>query len=309
MYMKKQFQLLMYTGIMAAAVMASCKTADSVVLYDADARPNKVYRATNTAGAGTNTEYTRSVQKNGADYIISNTNAVTSNYQEQTAPSCPYSNAPSGQYMPQVVDMTTQNNVQTGYYNQQVQPVSQNYGAYNSVQVYNTRANNAYQSTTGRNKALDNNLYNRPTAYTLSEDMYTPEYRTMVNTRQNRGNNVQLAQNDPYTGLMTLENGNVVPYNTQPQIVAQQQYYAQPEYVQPQQYVVPTEPRRQCCVESQNEVRQADGSYPATLFFKNGAKLTGTLVKIDNTACMFKMAEGRLVNFATKDILKIERRR
>lgn len=36
--MKKQFELLMYTGIIAGAVMTSCKTPDSVVVYDDQAR-------------------------------------------------------------------------------------------------------------------------------------------------------------------------------------------------------------------------------------------------------------------------------
>lgn len=313
MYMKKQFQLLMYTGIMAGAVMSSCKTADSVVLYDANARPNKVYKATgsNTADNGTNRVYTRSGQSNQSVYVTTQSNAVASDlppvYEAKAAANCPYNNAPSAEYMPQVVDMTVQNNPQTGYYNQ---PVAQNYGTYNPTKVYNTRRayNNGYQAANGRNKALDNNLYNRPTANTLSEDMYTPEYRAMVTGRQNRVDNIQSVQNDPYAGLMTLQNGNVVPYNSQPQVVAQQQYYAQPEPAQPQQYVVPVEAQRQYYAESQNQVRQADAGYPATLFFKNGAKLTGTLVKIDNSACMFRVAEGRLVNFATKDILRIEKR-
>lgn len=317
--MKKQFQLLMCGGIMAGAIMSSCKTADSVVLYDANAHPNKVYRA---SGSNATTVTTNRASTSSASVCTASKNDLPPVYEVQAVQNCPYSNAPApapaAQYMPQVVDMTAQSNAQPARYNQ---PAYQNYGGYNSTQVYNTRRASSNQYTNGRNKALDNNLYDRPTAYTLSEDMYTPEYRAMVNGRQNRAYNVQTTQNDPYTGLMTLQNGNVVPYNSQPQVIVQQQYYAQPDYQQPQpqQYVVPAQPQQQYYAESQNvvvdaygylqnEVRQADASYPATLFFKNGAKLTGTLVKIDNSACMFRMAEGRMVNFATKDILRIERR-
>lgn len=343
--MKKQFQLLMYTGIMAGALMTSCKSSDSVVVYDDQARPaNKVYRASrgDAASSTTTRSYERSEQNGKVVYSASATSkankaaAVPDNqpvYQVevvevQTAPSYQI-NTPSGQYMPQVVDMSQQN-MPRAYHSQPAAPAYQSYGAsYGQVQTYSApQSNRSYQQTTRRNKALDNNLYNRPNAYTLTEDMYTPEYKAMVNSRQGRHCNRPAVQNDPYAGLMTIENGNVVPYNSQPRVVQQQQYYAQPQpqcqQGQPQQYVVPVEPQQQYNVQvienqapnapayaysySQNEVRQADANYPATLYFKNGAKLTGTLIAIDNSVCQFRMSEGRIVNFATQDIQRIEKR-
>ena len=345
--MKKQFELLMYTGIIAGAVMTSCKTPDSVVVYDDQARP-KVYKATkgDVATQQINRTYTRNDQNSKVIYSANEYTApIQSNQPVYQAPvktnSCPmaavqpvqnYQDNSSAQYMPQIVDMTTarnnQNQPSVYNYNQTAQPVIPNYGGYNYVQVYNThQSNRTNQSVNGRNRSLDNNLYNRPNAYTLTDDMYTPEYRSMMYNRQNRSAyNQQPVQNDPYTGLMTVENGNVVPYNNQPRIIQQQEYYVQPQVQyqepRPQKYVVPAEPQQQYYYPqpqsqapdnpvysySQTEVRQIEEGYPATLYFKNGAKLTGTLLNIDNSACMFKMAEGHLVNFATKDILKIERR-
>lgn len=346
MYMKKQSQLLMYTGIMAGVIITSCKSSDSVVVYDDQAQP-KVYRATKSdvAAGETGKTYAHSVQ-NGKVVSRTITNTIVKSpdqpvYQAKAQNNtCPMivetvqnypDNPPAGQYIPQVIDMTTRNNGQGSVYNynQSVEAVNPNYGTYPSAQVYNTqRVTRSNQRTSGRNKSLDHNLYNRPTAYTLTDDMYTPEYRSMMYNRQNRSSynqqSVQNAPNNPYDGLMTIENGNVVAYNSQPRIIQQQQYTLQQQYQepQPQQYVVPVEPQPQyyypqaqtnvpntsAYVYSQNEVAQAEANYPATLYFKNGAKLTGTLVEIDNSACMFKMAEGRLVNFSTKDILKIERR-
>lgn len=341
--MKKQFELLMYTGIIAGAVMTSCKTPDSIVVYDDQARP-KVYKATkgDVATQQVNRTYARNDQNTKVIYSANeNAALIQSNQPVYQAPvktnSCPMAavqpqDNSSVQYMPQIVDMATarNNQNQSSVYNcnQTAQPLIPNYGGYNHVQGYNTsRSNRTSQSVNGRNRSLDNNLYNRPNSYTLTDDMYTPEYRSMMYNRQNRSSyNQQPVQNDPYAGLMTIENGNVVPYNTQPRIIQQQQYYVQPQvqYQESQslQYVVPAEPQQQYYYPqpqsqapdspvysySQTEVRQIEEGYPATLYFKNGAKLTGTLLNIDNSACMFKMAEGRLVNFATKDILKIERR-
>lgn len=332
--MKKQFKLLMYTGIMAGALMTSCKSSDSVVVYDDQARPaNKVYRTSRGDAADSGTvkpSYTRPEQNGKIVYSASaapkpNKPAIPDNqpvYQVEVVEvqSVPNDeiNTPNGQYMPQVVDMSQQNRPRASH-NHPAPPAFHSYGAASCGQVQTCSArkpNKSYQQTTGRNKSLDNNLYNRPNAYTLTEDMYTPEYRAMVNNRQESNYNRPAAPNE---------------LNSEPRVVKQHPHpqphlhpHPQNEQGKPQQYVVPVEPQQQYNVQviesqgpnttayvysySQNEVGQADANYPATLYFKNGAKLTGTLIAIDNSVCQFRMSEGRVANFATKDILRIEKR-
>lgn len=345
--MKRQSQLLMYAGIMAGVIMTSCKSSDSVVMYDDQVQP-RVYKATkgDAAARETSRTYARGEQSGKEVYrTTTTTNTIVKSVDQQPVyqpqpnnvavvhhtPN--YQNSPvaTTQYMPEVVDMTNKNKFGQSAYNcsRPVKSVNPNYGAYNYVQDYNPRSSR-YNQSAGRNRSLDHNLYNRPNAYTLTDDMYTPEYRSMMHNRQNGASygqqpsqNVQVNPYGYYDGVVTVENGT---YNNQPRIVQQQQYYtqAQPQYQepQPQQYVVPVEAQQQyyypqpqvnasnnyTYAYSQNEVRQPEANYPATLYFKNGAKLTGTLVNVDNQVCVFKMSEGRMTNFATKDILKIERR-
>ncbi|SHF85261.1 hypothetical protein [Dysgonomonas macrotermitis] len=366
--MKKQFKLLMLSGVMASAVLASCKSSDSVVVYDDQAK-GTVYRANrDTKRQDMETGSTRVYAKKSANRDVittytapddastvvqtkrvvrsSNVPVESSSYYAPDAPNVAIAISPAPQYTPEYVDMTGQPQYNTY---QAPQPVRQNRQTYQSQDYYYDDYSQP-QYNSGRNKALDNNLSNRPNAYTLSDDMYTPEYRAMMNRRQSRVNNPQQVQrSNPYDGLMTVQDGNVVPYvQSQPQqqyyqaqpqqqyyqAQPQQQYYqAQPQqqyaapqqhcnaYVasqQPQQYVVPVQPQQQyestvvevysAPVQNTYASNAAVSNYPATLYFKNGAKLTGVLVEIDNEVCQFRMSEGRTVNFATKDILKIERR-
>lgn len=305
--MKKQFLLFMYTGIMAGAVMTSCKSSDSVT-YDSD----RVYTAPgygSISNTSTASKSSARPEKNGKVVYSAATRAATTNQvnAEPVNNQPIYEAAATPQQMPQIIDMSVQNQPSPYY----------NYNQYEQAQVYTAPYNSrpVYQRGSGRNRSLDNNLYNRPDGRSITYDMYTPEYRAMMNGYPTRSYNSysQPVNNDPYAGLMTVENGNVVPYNSQPRVVQQQQYYPQPQQqyygeqyqqqyqnVQPQQYVAPAQPQQVYATATEN--------YAATLYFKNGAKLTGTLVRIDNSICQFKMSEGRVVNFSTQDIQRIEKR-
>lgn len=354
--MNKHLKSLVFSGVLASAVLMSCKSNESVVTYDSQTSQGTVYRSENKVrrqNQNQETGYTRYYTKpvdntitqvrETSSYQVEeiasnrrNPNAgnseqvvirtitrseepVQSTYSNnvqpvQVAAPAAYTNAPEyyasettqpqqNNFSPEYISMSgsTARN-QSNYNGPQHQPIQR--GRISGYDLYNRPASsNGYAAGAGRNRALDNNLANRPNSYTLSQDMYTPEYRAMMAQNQSSQYNTQQPQqrrNTSYEGLMTVtETGDVVPYVyvepapvQQPQQCSYQQQYQQPQvqnYSQPQTNV------------------QVVENYKATLVFANGAKLSGTIVRRDNSIIDFRMAGGREISFSASDVVRVER--
>lgn len=349
--MKKQINMFVLSGVLISSFSVACFAQGNTEVYSStQGQPTvyKIYRKpavqssdNSNQQSNDNRGYETTYQQ--SNVYVSKNGSTVYQAQIQDVEVQPAYNTPAvaSSNMPPVIDMR-QSQPQQQVYNQPQQSYQNTYTAppapnnnakavhsINGTQLYGAKSNNRYSqaapannynnnynySRTNRNRQLDYDLSNRPNAYTVVDEMYTPEYRAMMSGDPN----YKQYNSDYYTeGEMTFVNGqieNVGPYQPQPLPGYQHHEYVappQPRVASVQTYVTPPVAPQQNAGYSQNTNRPAPQPQQQVMsgdvvYFKNGAKLSGKVLSLDESLCQFRMTNGNVANYSTADILKIEK--